>query len=155
MSLEVPGLSSVAATYLPKATDATATSAAVTLTAPTAASNNNSALSSFAAQISKLSGLKETDPESFVTAVNEVADQLDAAGQEQGGNQGKTLSDLARRFRAAGKTGDLTSVQTPTAPPANFGGAGRGVSAYRQQQQRAQADDLGDVVNSIVSNATS
>ena len=155
MNLDLPALSNVAAaTYLPKPGAVLAQTAPVTLTAPTA-SNNNAALSSFAAQISKLSGLKETDPESFVTAINDVADQLDAAGQQKEGTQGKALSDLARRFRAAGKTGDLSTVQTPTAPPTSFGGPGRGVSAYRQQQQNAFAQDLGDVVNAIVGNATS
>lgn len=75
--------------------------------------------------LSKLSQLQSSDPETFKSLMNDVADKLQAAADEGGdGNfSAKVLGDLAAKFRNAAETGDLSQLQ-PSQKPQGTGPQG-------------------------------
>ena len=70
---------------------------------------------------SKLQELQESDPEKFKEVVSDIADQLEAAAEDEDlSSASSMLSDLAAKFRDVANGGDISQLRPPE-PPANPG----------------------------------
>jgi len=80
-----------------------------------AAPNPPASVSPLAQALSELQQLGATDPARLKTVLSDVADKLQAAGEQEGGTTGQVLSSLAGKVRQAAQTGDLSSLRPSAA----------------------------------------
>lgn len=69
-----------------------------------------------AEMMSKLLELQEEDPVNFLTVMEQIAEELEAAAEEETTGQPSRLSDLAAKFREAADSGDLSVLKPPERP---------------------------------------
>jgi hypothetical protein len=75
------------------------------------ASSATTSISPAAQYLGQLVRLQQSNPGEFKTVLTDIADKLQAAADKAGGREGEALSNLASKFRAAGQTGDLSSLR--------------------------------------------
>jgi len=98
--------------------------------------SGTASVSPFAQVLSQLQLLQQTDPAKLKTVLGDVATQLQAAAQQDGGAAGQALSTLANKFQQASQTGDLSGLQ----PHHHHHGSHHGgAAAYQQFQDQAQS----------------
>ena len=85
-------------------------------------------VSPLAQLLSQLQQLQQVDPSKLKTMLSDIANQLRATAQQEGGSQGATLSNLADKFQQAAQTGSLSSLQ-PT--PHHHHHRHHGAAAYQ------------------------
>lgn len=89
---------------------------------------------------SKLQALQESDPEKFREVVTSIADQLEAAAEdEELTSASSMLSDLAAKFRDVANGGDISQLKPPE-PPAN-----PGMKPPDEQYANTEQDSLNDI----------
>jgi hypothetical protein len=104
---------------------------------------------------SQLAQLQQSDPARFKTVLTDIANKLQAAGQQDGGAQGQALADLASKFQQAAQTGDLSSLK----PAHHHHGHHRGAAAYQQTSAAGQSassssdprSQIFDIINQVIS----
>jgi len=84
-------------------------------------------VSPLAQYLSQLQQLQQSNPTEFTSVLTDIANKLQAAGQQDGGSQGQALAHLASRVRQAAQTGDLSALQ-----PAHHHHHHRAAGAYQQ-----------------------
>ena len=70
-----------------------------------------------AALMNKLKTLQQTDPDKLKAVLGELADTIsEKANSATDPGEKRALSELAEKFKAAGESGDLSSLQPPRGP---------------------------------------
>jgi len=105
--------------------------------------------------LSKLSQLQSTDPEKFKELMSDIADSLSEAADEAGADtqEGIILSDFAAKFKSAGETGDLSSLQPPPPPPPPQGSDMSKIAQYSQNSSNSEASTLLDLLQLLESDS--
>jgi HSP90 family molecular chaperone len=89
--------------------------------------------------MSKLQELQEEDPEEFLTVMEQIAEELEAAAaeEEEATGQPSRLSDLAAKFREAAESGDLSVLKPPERP--SFAESQDPIMQYQMQEENTRA----------------
>lgn len=96
--------------------------------------SGTASVSPFAQLLSQLQQLQQTDPTKLKSVLGDIATQLQAAAQQDGGVAGQRLSALAGRFQQAAQTGDLSGLQ----PHHQYHGHHHGgAAAYQENSNQA------------------
>lgn len=85
----------------------------------------------------KLQELAESDPEKLKEVCGSIAEQLEAAAEEDDSFGGQMLSDLAEKFQSVAEGGDLSQLEPPSGPPP--GGPRTPQGKYDEQEQLLQS----------------
>ena len=117
-------------------------------------SSGSASVSSVGKLFSQLAQLQQTDPDKFKTVLTDIANKLQAAGQQDGGAQGQALANLASKFQQAAQTGNLSSLK----PAHHHHGHHRGAAAYQQASAAGQSgstatdprSQIFDVINQVL-----
>ncbi|HOX29238.1 MAG TPA: hypothetical protein PLQ76_08815 [bacterium] len=101
---------------------------------------------------SKLSQLQSSDPETFKSLMNDIAEKLQEAADETEDDDfnGKMLADLASKFKNAAETGDLTQLKPPPPPPpTNTDSDSSKISQYLQNSSDDDQMSLIDLLSQL------
>jgi len=105
--------------------------------------SDSSSLSGLAELFQKLADLQKSSPSKFQEAMKEIAQKLkDAAAAATDPSEQKALTELADAVTKAAQTGDLSSLEKPSAAP---GGGGAGAGSATKTFDPADANQDGVV----------
>ena len=102
--------------------------------------------SSLSELFSKLEDLRGSDPETFESLMNEIADELKSQAEDANEFDAKMLNDLAAKFEDVAAGGDLSRLMPPQPPdfaaggpppppPPSEGGSGAGQTGSGQTEE--------------------
>lgn len=116
---------------------------------PRSQSSRPPGISSDAEMLTKLVELRTSQPSRFRDVSREITSRLQAKADDQGGDVGKQLDQLADKFAEAARTGDMSALR-PSVGARSPGGYVRGADAYRQSAQKVSR---GSGIEQIISDA--
>ncbi len=119
--------------------------------AASSASSDRADISGPAALMNKLKTLQQDDPEKFKAVMSSVADALSAkANSASDPQEQRALADIASKFKSAGESGDLSSLEPPRGQRPGAGGgppgpppaASKSASGGEQATASKQAEEI-------------
>jgi hypothetical protein len=109
----------------------------VTPAANADAQDDPACVSSVSPMAKLLSQLQQTDPAKLKSALTSIANELQAAAQQEGGSRGQALSNLASKFQEAAQKGDLSALRP--SHPHHHGHHHGAAASYQQASDQSPA----------------